>query len=305
MQVGYHSISWGGVVGEATGVTSVKDLYYRLPDRSTAITDIAAAGYAGIEMFDGNVADYADRPEVLQGLLADAGLELVSAYTGGNFVYADILDDELHRVRTPPSWRNNSAPAAWSSAEGPGEPPAPGRGLHRLGGRPRPGTDIAEQRGLTACYHPHLTTIVESPDELDRLMPQTRIGFCPDTAHLAAGGGDPAELIRRYPDRVAHVHLKDVRLDPVAFVPLGQGVDRLRRRLGGAQRGRLRRMADRRTRLLRRRSRPKRRRSARPTSTSCSLIRRLTTVRTDVAVPISSTNPQHASGTRTQPPGGS
>ena len=85
-------------------------------------------------------------------------------------------------------------------------------------------TDIAEQRGLTACYHPHLTTIVESPDELDRLMPQTRIGFCPDTAHLAAGGGDPAELIRRYPDRVRHVHLKDVRLDPFAFLPLGQGV---------------------------------------------------------------------------------
>ena len=28
-------------------------------------------------------------------------------------------------------------------------------------------------------------------------MPQTRIGFCPDTAHLAAGGGDPAELIRQ------------------------------------------------------------------------------------------------------------
>ena len=46
-------------------------------------------------------------------------------------------------------------------------------------------------------------------------MPQTRIGFCPDTAHLAAGGGDPAELIRRYPDRVRHVHLKDVRLATV------------------------------------------------------------------------------------------
>ena len=55
-------------------------------------------------------------------------------------------------------------------------------------------------------------------------MPQTRIGFCPDTAHLAAGGGDPAELIRRYPDRVRHVHLKDVSLDPFAFLPLGQGV---------------------------------------------------------------------------------
>jgi inosose dehydratase len=51
----------------------------------------------------------------------------------------------------------------------------------------------------------------------------SRIGFCPDTAHLAAGGGDPETLIRRYPDRIRHVHLKD--LDPVTgvFLPLGRG----------------------------------------------------------------------------------
>ena len=83
--------------------------------------------------------------------------------------------------------------------------------------------EIAEAQGLVACYHPHLTTIVESPDELDRLMPLTRIAFCPDTGHLAAGGGDPAAIIRRYADRLQHVHLKDVRLDPLEFLPLGQG----------------------------------------------------------------------------------
>jgi inosose dehydratase len=83
--------------------------------------------------------------------------------------------------------------------------------------------DIAEAHGLVASYHPHLTTIVESPDELDRLMPLTRMAFCPDTGHLAAGGGDPAALIRSYGDRLQHVHLKDVRLEPLEFVPLGQG----------------------------------------------------------------------------------
>jgi inosose dehydratase len=68
-----------------------------------------------------------------------------------------------------------------------------------------------------------LSTIVESPEELEQLLPRTQIGFCPDTAHLAAGGGDPAAVIRRYRDRLALVHLKDVRLDPVEFLPLGQG----------------------------------------------------------------------------------
>jgi inosose dehydratase len=84
-------------------------------------------------------------------------------------------------------------------------------------------TDIAESFGLSASYHPHLSTIVESPDELDKLMPLTRIGFCPDTAHLAAGGADPAAVIRKYPDRIRHVHLKDFQKEPFNFLPLGEG----------------------------------------------------------------------------------
>jgi inosose dehydratase len=76
---------------------------------------------------------------------------------------------------------------------------------------------------LTACFHPHLTTIVEGPEQLEKLMKLSKIAFCPDTAHLAAGGGDPAELIRTYPDRVRHVHLKDFQKDPFAFLPLGKG----------------------------------------------------------------------------------
>lgn len=226
MQLGYHTICWGGVVGDATGVTSVKDLYYRTPgSMATALADIAAAGYTGVEMFDGNVADHADQPAVLQGLLADAGLELVSVYTGGNFVYADLLDDELHRVTHAADLARqfgaSNLVVGGGARRASGTTEADYRALAAALDRV---TDIAEQRGLTACYHPHLSTIVESPDELDRLMPRTRIGFCPDTAHLVAGGGDPAALIRRYPDRVRHVHLKDVSLEPLAFLPLGQGV---------------------------------------------------------------------------------
>ena len=100
MRLGYCTITWGGVVGDATGVTSVKDLFYRtngsMPD---AIRDIGAAGYEGVELFDGNLADYADRPEELQDALAAAGQTLVSVYTGANFIYADILPDEMHRIR--------------------------------------------------------------------------------------------------------------------------------------------------------------------------------------------------------------
>jgi len=225
LQIGYHSITWGGVVGDATGVTSVKDLSYRsYGSIERAVSDIAAAGYAGIEMFDGNLFDYADRPEELQGLLSDAGLELASAYTGGNFIYSEILDEELVRVTRAAKLAQLfgagslvvGGGARRSSGTRPEDYQALGSALDQV-------CDIAEAHGLVACYHPHLTTIVESPDELDRLMPLTRMAFCPDTGHLAAGGGDPAALIRRYGNRLQHVHLKDVRLEPLEFVPLGQG----------------------------------------------------------------------------------
>jgi inosose dehydratase len=226
MRLGYHSITWGGVVGDPVGVTSVKDLYYLANgSMEQAVRDIAAAGYAGTEMFDGNLARYADRPDDLRALLANAEVELVSVYTGANFIYADILPDELHRVER----------AAELAATFDAQRLVVGGGARRAAGTTEEDydrlaaaldrvTEIAERWGLEASYHPHLTTIVESPDELERLLTRTRIGFCPDTAHLAAGGGDPAALIRRYPDRVRHVHLKDLRRDPLQFLPLGQGV---------------------------------------------------------------------------------
>ncbi len=226
MRLGYHTITWGGVVGDPTGVTSVKDLFYRANgSMERAVADIAAAGYGGVEMFDGNVADYAQTPHALSRLLGDAGLELVSVYTGANFVYDEILPDELHRVT-----RAADLAAQFGAAHlvvGGGARRAAGTSADdykRLAAALDRVTDIAAHRGLSACYHPHLSTIVESPDELARVLPNSSIGFCPDTAHLVAGGGDPAALIREYPDRVRHVHLKDVSLDPLTFLPLGQGV---------------------------------------------------------------------------------
>jgi inosose dehydratase len=225
MQLGYHTITWGGVVGHATGVTSIKDLYYQTNgSMETAVRDIASAGYTGTEMFDGNLVEYADRPDELRELLSDSGVKLVSVYSGANFLFADVLPEELHRINR----------AAELAATFGAERLVVGGGARRAAGTTDEDyvllgraldqvTDIAESFGLTASYHPHLSTIVENPAELDRLMECTRIGFCPATAHRAAGGGDPAAAIRRYPDRIRHVHLKDFRADPFQFLPLGEG----------------------------------------------------------------------------------
>ncbi|WP_269082462.1 sugar phosphate isomerase/epimerase family protein [Aneurinibacillus tyrosinisolvens] len=80
---------------------------------------------------------------------------------------------------------------------------------------------IAEKYGLIPSYHPHLGTIVEAPDQLDKLLSLTEINLCPDTAHIEAGGGDAIQVIKKYADRIKYVHLKDYKEGE--FLPLGEG----------------------------------------------------------------------------------
>lgn len=222
-RLAYQANCWGPLGGNAVGVTSITELTYRtFGDMAQAFADIAAAGYSGVELFDGNLLDYSAAE--FRALLSDHGLSLVAAYSGGNFIFDDILEEELERVRR----------AADRIAEIGAPHLVVGGGAKRFGGlraddHARLGAAlekivaIAAERGLRAHYHPHLTTIVEGPDEVRKILAETTIDFCPDTAHLAAAGGDPAAMIREHRDRVSYVHLKGWQREPFAFTPLGRG----------------------------------------------------------------------------------
>lgn len=71
-------------------------------------------------------------------------------------------------------------------------------------------TDRATERGVIACVHPHVGTMVETGEETERVLAGSRVGLCVDTGHLLVGGADPVVLTERHTDRVVHVHLKDV-----------------------------------------------------------------------------------------------
>ncbi|WP_433277851.1 sugar phosphate isomerase/epimerase family protein [Pseudonocardia xinjiangensis] len=71
-------------------------------------------------------------------------------------------------------------------------------------------TDLATEHGVRAVLHPHVGTMVENPDEVQRVLDGSSIALCLDTGHLLIGGTDPAELTRQAPHRIAHTHLKDV-----------------------------------------------------------------------------------------------
>jgi inosose dehydratase len=221
----YQANCWGVLGGEPVGVTSVKDLFYRtFGDIRRAIVEIGQAGYQAIELFDGNLVQYEGKSNELRSQLSGAGVSLLAVYSGGNFIFPDILPEELWRIKKAADL------AAEMGAEhlvvGGGAKrtlPATKEDYARLAGALDQVVEVAEERGLLAHYHPHLTTMAEAPDQVRKVFASSKICFCPDTAHLFAGGGDPAKLILEHASRIKYVHLKDFRRDPFAFLPLGKG----------------------------------------------------------------------------------
>jgi inosose dehydratase len=68
----------------------------------------------------------------------------------------------------------------------------------------------AAGRGFAATLHPHVGTMVETRDEVARVLDGSGIPLCLDTGHLLIGGTDPAELAAGAAERIGHAHLKDV-----------------------------------------------------------------------------------------------
>jgi len=81
----------------------------------------------------------------------------------------------------------------------------------------------AGEAGLVHALHPHAGTLVETRDDVERLLVGSDVRWCLDTGHFTIGGADPLAFARRAGDRVAHVHLKDVRT-PLAAGVRGGGI---------------------------------------------------------------------------------
>src|SRR5829696_4224526 len=82
------------------------------------------------------------------------------------------------------------------------------------------GRIVAEEHGLRLQFHPHADSHVETEEQTERFLADTDpryVNLCLDTGHLAYRRADSAGIIRRHPDRVGYVHIK--QMDP-------EGMDR-------------------------------------------------------------------------------
>jgi inosose dehydratase len=193
----------------------------------TCLAETRLAGYAGIEL--GN--KFPRRAEALRPILDRHGLALISGWYSGRLlersVEAEIAAVEDHLVLLVALGCKVMVFAETTGGIGDDR-------AAKLSRRPVLAsgdwqnfaaklTHVAEHlrsRGVAMAFHHHMGTVIETPEEVDRLMALTgpAVGLLLDTGHLAYAGGDPLAVARRHVARINHVHCKDVRRAVLARV---------------------------------------------------------------------------------------
>jgi inosose dehydratase len=94
------------------------------------------------------------------------------------------------------------------------------------------GKILTEEYGLHMRFHPHADYHVETQAQTERYLEDTNpeyVSLCLDTGHLAYRQADVPAIIRKYPDRIGYVHIK--QMDPAIAeravrddLPFGQAV---------------------------------------------------------------------------------
>jgi inosose dehydratase len=218
MRVANAPCSWGALEFDWAGPA---------PSYARVLDEMSATGYAGTELGDWGFLP--TDPLALQDELARRRLDLLGA-----FVPVALTDRAAHPAGIESALRvarllhrvSRAAPFIVLSDDTAADPDRTARA-----GRitPADALDDDEWRTLTAgaesiaaavkgetalrtVFHHHCATFVETPAEIDELMTRTDpslIGLCLDTGHNAFGGGNPIDTLRKWRDRIWHVHLKD------------------------------------------------------------------------------------------------
>ncbi len=186
----------------------------------SVLKDIAEIGFAGSELGGAFPRDPAELHALLKGyglslvggwyscelLLRDAQTEiaamrdhmaLLKAMGSRVFVICETSNAIHGRRGTPLNTRPRLAPGDWA----------------QFGTRLSEVADYVNAQGLKLAYHYHLGTVVQDADDLEAFFAHTRpnVGVTLDTGHAVLGGIDPFGVVARHPERVTHVHCKDIR----------------------------------------------------------------------------------------------
>lgn len=217
-KIGIHPINW---VGE--DVLEHGDFY----TYEQVMSEISKLGLKGTEVSRKFPSD----PVELKKALAKYQLQLTTQWKSVFFSVKENHEEELEAYKKHVEFLKNFGCEVVSTAE---------IGGSMLNQDPRRGIDetsvvpldddgwkylaeglneagrICRENGMYLVYHHHAGTVVEQPEEIDRLMEMTDENYVfllYDTGHGYYGGNDPVTLLVKYYDRIKYIHLKDVRQD--------------------------------------------------------------------------------------------
>ena len=186
----------------------------------SVLRDIQEVGFAGVELGGKFPRDPAD----LQALLNRFELALVGGWYSSNLLEQGA-DAEIEKLRRHLELLQAMGSKVFIIAETSNaihgdrsralnqSPDLSDNEWKAFGERMTKVADFIQEQGLRLAYHHHLGTVVESRKELDRFLQVTgdAVGLTLDTGHAFLGGIDTVSILNRYPQRIVHVHCKDVR----------------------------------------------------------------------------------------------
>jgi inosose dehydratase len=191
----------------------------------TCLAEAKQAGYEGVEL--GN--KFPRQVDKLKPIMQKHGLDIVSGWYGSRLLERSAKD-EIKAVQDHLTLLKGMGCKIMVFAEVAGA--VHGDKSKSLSSRPVMTSDqwetwssrlndvadyLADQ-GVTIAYHYHMGTVVQTAQDIDRLMASTNdnVGLLLDTGHLTFAGGDPMLVANRYAERINHVHCKDIRKDVLA-----------------------------------------------------------------------------------------
>jgi inosose dehydratase len=181
---------------------------------SEAIQNLSDLGLDGIEFSPrkDELAKHGFTRESFKDLLAEKKLAVSGNYFGANFYDPDQKENIHNSFQA--TLENLKFYGAKNVIIGP-----PGRNVDDINEAIRATAPvlnklgkIAADAGIVLGLHPHVNTIIETPDEIDSIFELTDpqyVRAAIDTGHTRLGGGNVVEIVRKYRDRLSYFHFKD------------------------------------------------------------------------------------------------
>jgi inosose dehydratase len=208
------------------------DVHPNVPGADELLAAMAEADYEGTEL---GPPGYLGEGDELRARLEANGLALAGGWCPVRFSEREHWAEDLAGVRRTLELFEESAAAADAhpvfgdgGSDARRENPGRGRddrslaldaaGWRRFADGLARALEVAYEHGFEPTFHPHTSTYVEAPHEIERLLELSEVGLLIDTGHLLIGGTDPVQALRDWGERVNYVHAKDVRMDVLRSV---------------------------------------------------------------------------------------